>query len=431
MMIEILLPVLAILVILSLLKCPIYISILGAALYLQLFVNKMSITNVFTGLFEAMTKNSLLAVPFFILAGGIIAASSLGQRLINVFIELLKIVRGGLPIACLLSNALFGAISGSGPAATATFGKIIYDPLTERHGERMALGLITSAAALSTIIPPSISMIIYGVATETSITKLFLGGFLPGALIVVIVGIYLVIRGKPLTTATAGSTSIDESFSWKKVGRAFYEGIPVLVLPLIVLGSVYTGLFTPTESGALAAVYSFFVAVFFTKDINFKQMFAILKESARTTAQIFLLIATSTVFAQAATIAQMPQLLTNAFSGMSSTVFLLMLNVLLLIVGCFFDTGAAILILAPMLIPTATALGIDTLHLGIVFVVNLAIGLFTPPFGLNIFVAQSILKRPMGVISRSLVPYIILYIIAVLIITYIPQISLLLPNLLG
>lgn len=432
MMIEILLPVLAILVILSLLKCPIYISILGAAIYLQLFVNKMSLTNVFTGLFESMTKNSLLAVPFFILAGSIIAASSLGQRLINVFIELLKKVRGGLPIACLLSNALFGAISGSGPAATATFGKIIYEPLANRHGEKMSLGIITSSAALSTIIPPSISMIIYGVATETSITKLFLGGFLPGALIVVIVGIYLVIRGKPLATATtAGSTSIDESFSWKKVGKAFYEGIPVLILPVIVLGSVYTGLFTPTESGALAAVYSFFVAVFFTKDVNFKQLFAILKESSRTTAQIFLLIATSTVFAQAATIAQLPQLLTNAFSGMSSTMFLLTLNILLLIVGCFFDTGAAILILAPMLLPTATALGIDTLHLGIIFVVNLAVGLFTPPFGLNIFVAQSILKRPMGLISRSLVPYIILYIVAVLIITYVPQISLLLPNLLG
>ncbi len=204
-----------------------------------------------------------------------------------------------------------------------------------------------------------------------------------------------------------------------------------MILPVIVLGSVYTGLFTPTESGALAAVYSFFVAVFFTKDVNFKQLFAILKESSRTTAQIFLLIATSTVFAQAATIAQLPQLLTNAFSGMSSTMFLLTLNILLLIVGCFFDTGAAILILAPMLLPTATALGIDTLHLGIVFVVNLAIGLFTPPFGLNIFVAQSILKRPMGLISRSLVPYIILYIVAVLIITYVPQISLLLPNLLG
>lgn len=435
MLIEILLPVLTILIVLSLLKCPIYVSVLGAAIYLQLFVNKMSIANVFTGLFEAMTKNSLLAVPFFIVAGSIIAASSLGIRLINVFIELLKKVRGGLPIACLLSNALFGAISGSGPAATATFGKIVHKPLAGRHGEKMSLGIITSSAALSTIIPPSITMIIFGVATETSITKLFLGGFLPGLLIVFIVGIYLVFKGKPIPVAAAAGddsqVSVDESFSWRKFSQTFIKGIPVLILPVIVLGSVYTGLCTPTESGALAAAYSFIVAVFFTKDIKIKQLFPVLKESARTTAQIFLLIATSTVFAQAATIAQMPQLLTNSFAGMSSTTFLLMLNVLLLVVGCFFDTGAAILILAPMLLPTASALGINTLHLGMIFVVNLAIGLFTPPFGLNIFVAQSVLKRPMGLISRSLVPYIILYIIAVLIITYVPQISLFLPNLLG
>lgn len=437
MLIQIIIPCLAILIILSLLKVPIYVSILGAAVYLQLFVNHMSLTNVFTGMFEAMTKNSLLAVPFFVLAGSIIASSSLGKRLINVFIELLKKVRGGLPIACLLSNAIFGAISGSGPAATATFGKIVYKPLAERHGENMSLGIITSSAALSTIIPPSITMIIFGVATETSITKLFLGGFLPGILIVIIVGIYLVLRCKPRAMAAAAASAdaneeaIDDEFSWKKVGKAVVEGIPVLILPIIVLGSVYTGFCTPTESGAIAAAYSFIVAVFITRDIKLRDMLKILRDSARTTAQIFLLIACSTVFAQAATIAQLPQYITASFSSMSSFQFLLMLNILLLIVGCFFDTGAAILILAPMLLPAATALGIDTLHLGIIFVVNLAIGLFTPPFGLNIFVAQSVLKQPMGKISRSVIPYIILYFAAVLIITYVPQISLLLPTWLG
>lgn len=242
-MLEILLPVLIILIGLSLLKCPIYISILCSAIYLQIFVNHMSLTNVFTGFFEAMTKNALLAVPFFMVAGSLIAASSLGTRLINVCIETLKSIRGGLPIACVIANAIFGAISGSGPAATATFGKIVHKPLSERHGESMSLGIITSSACLSTIIPPSITMIIYGVATETSITKLFLAGILPGILIVVIVSVYLIIMCKPRPGVEK------EKFSARAFGKALWKGLPVLVLPVLVLGSVYTGICTPTESG--------------------------------------------------------------------------------------------------------------------------------------------------------------------------------------
>lgn len=424
MILQVLVPALIIMIALSLLKCPIYISVLCSAIYLQLFVNHMSLTNLFTGFFEAMTKNALLAVPFFMVAGSLIAASSLGTRLINVFIELLKTVRGGLPIACVLSNAVFGAISGSGPAATATFGKIVHEPLSQRHGEKMSLGIITSSAALSTIIPPSITMIIYGVATETSIPKLFLAGIGPGVLIVLVVSIYLIVRCKPNPDAPV------EHFSGKAFLTSLWKGLPVLILPVIVLGGVYTGFVTPTESGALAAAYSFVVAVFITRDIKPKQLIGVFKDAGRTTAQVFLLIAASTVFSQAITIAQVPAAVTEAFSGMGRIQFLLMLNILLLIVGCFFDTSAAILILAPILLPTATLLGIPALHLGMVFVVNLAIGLFTPPFGLNIFVAQSVLKRPIGLISRSCVPFIILYIVSVLVITYVPELSTALPALL-
>ncbi len=330
---------------------------------------------------------------------------------------MLKHIRGGFPISCVVANGIFGAISGSGPAATAVFGKICYEPLKEHHGESMSLGVIVSSASLSTIIPPSVSMIIYGVATESSITQMFLAGILPGILIVAMVSVYLIIRCK----RKPGEER--EKFSAKEFGQAFVKGIPVLILPIIVLGSIYTGLCTPTESGAISALYAFIVAVFVLKDIKLRQMPSVLKDAARTTGQVFLLIATSTVFSQAATVAQLPQLLEAAFGGMTKITFLLMLNILLLIVGCFFDTGAAILILAPMLLPTAVALGINPFHLGIIFVANLAIGLFTPPFGLNIFVAQSVLKRPMGIISKAVLPYIAIYFAAVLIITYIPQIS--------
>jgi len=422
MLINILIPVLIILIGLSLLKCPIYISIFAAAIYLQIFVNHMSITNLFTGVFESMTKSALMAVPFFMVAGSLIASSSLGKRLINVLIELLKAVRGGFPIACVVANGIFGAISGSGPAATAVFGRICYEPLKARYGEKLSLGVIVSSASLSTIIPPSVSMIIFGVATETSISQLFLAGLLPGILIVLIVSVYLIIRCRPVKDLPK------EHFSCSGFINALVQGIPVLILPVIVLGSIYSGICTPTEAGALSALYAFIVAVFGTKDIRLRQIPSVMKDAGRTTAQIFLLIATSTVFSQAATVAQLPQLLQQAVSNMGYVQFLLMLNVVLLIVGCFFDTGAAILILAPMLMPTALNYGIQPLHLGIIFIANLAIGLFTPPFGLNIFVAQSILKLPIGVIAKSVLPYIVLYFGAVLLITYVPAISTWLPG---
>ena len=417
------LPMVLILLFLIGINAPIWIALLGATVFLQVFVNEMSLNFIFTGLFESLTKNSLLAVPYFVVAGTIIANSSLGIRLINIFIATLKNVRGGIPISCLVSNAIFGAISGSAPAATATFGKVVHKPLSEAHGKKLSLGLITSSGALSTVIPPSITMIIYGIATEQSITELFMCGFFPGVLLVVIVGIYLVVVCKKNTLS-------DEKTSIKEIGSALRKGVIVIFLPIIVLGGIYTGLSTPTESGAIAALYSFIAAVFVLREIKPKQLVKVFIDSAVTTGQIFLLIGVSTVFAQAATIAQFPAYLTSVFSAVSPLQFLLILNVLLLIVGCFFDSGAAILILAPMLLPPATALGVDPLHLGIIFTVNLSIGMFTPPFGLNIFVAQSVLRSGMGEISKAVIPFIFLYLVALLIITYVPQISLFLPKLL-
>lgn len=432
MLAQILIPVVVILLVLVALNCPIWVAIFGATLYLQIFVNHMNLTNLFTGVFEACTKTSLLAVPYFILAGSIIASSSLGRRLINIFIALLRNVRGGLAISCLVANAIFGAISGSAPAATATFGKVVYEPLKEAHGKKLSLGLITSSGALSTVIPPSITLIIFGVATETSISRLFICGFLPGIVLVAIVAAYLFIVCKENAFATSAANSQNEdSIQDLTFGKALKEGILVLVLPIVVLGGIYSGLCTPTESGAIAALYSFIVAFFVYKDLKLPDLMGIFKDSAKTTAQIFILIAVSTAFAQAATIAQLPVMIQGVFGGVGKIGFLLILNVVLLIVGCFFDSSAAILIFAPMLLGTAVSLGISPLQLGIIFTVNLSIGMFTPPFGLNIFVSQSVLKVKMGDVARAVVPFIGLYILGLLLITYIPQISLALPQLLG
>ena len=432
MLAQILIPVVVILLILVALNSPIWVAIFGATLYLQIFVNHMNLTNLFTGIFEACTKTSLLAVPYFILAGSIIASSSLGTRLINIFIALLRNIRGGLAIACLVANAIFGAISGSAPAATATFGKVVYEPLKEAHGKKLSLGLITSSGALSTVIPPSITLIIFGVATETSISRLFICGFLPGIVLVAIVAVYLFIVCKENAFATSTvSDNCEDDIQNLTIEKAFKEGILVLLLPVIVLGGIYSGLCTPTESGAIAALYSFIVAFFVYKDLKPSNLMGIFKDSAKTTAQIFILIAVSTAFAQAATIAQLPLMIQGMFSGVGKIGFLLILNIVLLIVGCFFDSSAAILIFAPMLLGTAVSLGISPLQLGIIFTVNLSIGMFTPPFGLNIFVSQSVLKVSMSDVAKSVLPFIGLYVLGLFLITYIPQISLILPQLLG
>lgn len=417
-----LLPAFIILIALIMLNAPIYVAILSSAIYITTVVNGMPLQSVFTTMFEAVSKNNLLAIPFFILAGNFISGGTLGRRLIDVFRGFLDNVKGGISVACLVANGVFGAISGSPPAATAVFSKIIHEPLKEAESDKLATGLVVSAAGLSSIIPPSISMIIFGVSTETSISNLFMAGIIPGILIILIIGIYVVIVGK--------KPDKSKKFSWNKALKGLWRGVPVLVLPIIVLGGIYGGILTPTEAGALSAIYCYIASVFIMREITIKQSFVIMKESAVVVTQCFFLIAASAFLSKALTISQFPQMLVDAMAGIPKYSFLLLLNILLLIVGCFFDPSAATLILAPMVLPVAENLGIDPLHLGMIFVVNLAVGMFTPPFGLNIFVAQGILGKGTGEISRALVPFIILYIIGLLIITYVPELSLFLPGIL-
>lgn len=416
MLLEVIIPVAVILIVIVLLNCPIYIGILGATIYLQVVVNQMPLQNLFTGIVEALNKTNLLSVPFFVFAGGLIAATSLGDRLINFLVVLLRRIRGGLPIACVLANAIFGSISGASSAAVATFGKVTYEPLKKDYGEPMALGVITSSASLSSIIPPSITMILYCVCSDQSLLEMFKCGIIPGLMIVVVVTIYIIIRSRK----TVVSTKTKQKHELKS---SFVRSIPVMVLPFIVLGGIYGGFATATEIGAISAVYCLIVGIFM-KEINFEKLRKVVINSAEITGQVFLLVAASSVFSQAATITRLPHFISDQFVGTGKIGFLVLVNILLLIVGCFFDTSAAILIFVPMLLPTAELLGIHPLHLGIIFTVNLSIGKFTPPFGLNIFVAQSVLKRPFGVITKASLPYVGLYGIVLILVTFIPQLAL-------
>ncbi|MDR1571312.1 MAG: TRAP transporter large permease [Clostridiales Family XIII bacterium] len=427
---SLLLPAAVILVALAVLNVPLYLAILAATMYMA-FSMGLSLDGMFSGLFNNIAKTSFLCIPFFLLTGTLIQSSSLGIRLIRLFMVLLQHTSAGLAIACLLANALFGAISGSSPAAVATFGRIVYGPLAKAQGEKLSIGLITSSGALSTIIPPSIMLIIYGIATDSSIARLFMAGILPGLVLVALVSAYLQWRCKKNARLGLYESEIKPRAGAGEIRAALVEAIPVLVLPLIILGGIYCGLFTPTEAAAVSAVYSLVIAVFVLRDISLKALPSVLVDACRVTGQTFVLVASSTLFAQVITMAQIPGMITESFSSLDKAVFLLLLNLLLLVVGCFFDTAAAILILAPLLLPTALLLGIDPIHLGIVFTVNLSIGMFTPPFGMNIFVAQSVLEKKIGLISRAVVPYIAVYIVGLLLITYAPGISLLLPGILA
>ena len=423
----------AIIIGLAVLNLPIYVVIFSATVYLQLYVNNMSLAITFNSMVESIAKSSLMCVPFFILAGGFMQTSSLGTRLVDLFAVGMKNVRGGLAISGVLSNALFGAISGSSPAAVATFGRILCKPLDERYGARLSLGVIASSGALSAIIPPSITIIIYAVATSQSTATMFMAGFVPGLLIVAIVSVYLFFRCKPgdrpgdsKKEETKESSLVENTMT---VGAAFKRSIPVLVLPVFILGCIYGGIATPTEVAALAAIYAV-VCALVLRDFTLKSIPGIIKSSMKTVGQVMILIATSISFAQAANVAGIPRMVTEAFSGFGALQFLLVLNLLLLVVGCFFETSSAILILSPLLLPTALSLGINPVHLGMIFTVNLAIGMFTPPFGLNLFVVQGVLGKSIGETSRAVAPFIVLYFIACLIITYVPRISLFLPQLL-
>jgi C4-dicarboxylate transporter DctM subunit len=430
--------VVLILVGLAVLRIPLYLTILSATLFLQIFVNHISLAGTINSTIESVAKSSLLCIPFFILVGNLMQNGSLGRRLTDLFMVLLRRVQFGLSVAALLSNAFFGAISGSAPAAVATFSKIIYKPLAEQYDEKLAIGLITSSGTLSTVIPPSITLVIYGAATNTSTARLFMAGFLPGVMIVLIVTGYLVVRCKnsfryrsEAPDKPLDSRGGSEVFSAVDINAktALLRALPVLLLPVLILGGIYCGAFTPTEAAAIAIVYTC-VASLLLRDLRINDLPRVLMDSAKTAAQIMIMISMSSAFAQAAIVAQLPQTVTTLFISLSPLQFIFLLNILLLFVGCFFEPGAAILILGPLILPTASALGIDPIHLGIIFTVNLSIGMFTPPFGLNIFVVQGVLGKKMGLIAKSAVPYMILYFISTLLVSYIPPISLFLPGLL-
>lgn len=392
---------------------PVYIGLLLSGVYVLVILYGVPIDMVITSMFDGSGKFSLTAVPFFLLAGCLMEKGSIANRLVGSLAPWLVRMRGGITVTAVAANEVFGAMSGSAPAAAGTIGKAMMPAISKKTGEDFALGLFASCGALAIIMPPSINMIIFATATNCSVGDLFKAGIIPALIIGLLLSIYIIIKSKP--------PAPDDRFNFKHAMRMLWKGIPALILPAIVLGGIYGGVFTPTEAGAVSAAYVFIVSVLVLRELDRKKIIDSLKETVKLTGQIFILIAASTVFSQALTIAQVPAYLGQVLGGLNNITFLILLNLLLLVVGCFFDPTSAVLILAPIAAPIAQSLGINIIHLGIVFTVNLAIGMFTPPFGLNLFVVQSIFKRPMERIAKSIVPFFFVYLLCLVIITYFPQ----------
>ncbi|MCY1392165.1 C4-dicarboxylate TRAP transporter large permease protein DctM [compost metagenome] len=404
---------------------PIAISLgLSGALTIMLF-SPDSVRSLAIKLFETSEHYTLLAIPFFLLAGAFMTTGGVARRLIDFANACVGHIRGGLAIAAVLACMLFAALSGSSPATVAAVGSIaIAGMVRSGYPQAFGAGIICNAGTLGILIPPSIVMVVYAAATETSVGRLFIAGVVPGLLlgVALMVAIYLVAVKKQLPAMPRASLRelLDS-------GRKALWG---LLLMVIILGGIYSGMFTPTEAAAVAAVYSAFIALFVYKDMSLREAPRVLLDSARLSIVLMFIIANAMLFAHVLTTEQIPQTITAWVieAGLTPVAFLLMVNIVLLIAGAFMEPSAIILILAPILFPIATKLGIDPIHLGIIMVVNMEIGLVTPPVGLNLFVSSAITGMPLAATIRAAMPWLLILLLFLVLVTYVPWLSLALPN---
>ncbi len=408
---------------------PLLLLVFGFPIFLLLLVTVSVAVVGFSGLpgtvlpqvmFGSIGNFALLAVPFFIFAGELMGRGGMARRLVAIVVSLLGGFRGSMPITTVGAATLYGAISGSTAATVAALGPLVYKPLRQAgYDESFSTGVITSAGALANIIPPSIAMILYGAAAQQSVVKLFAAGVLPGLMLAALMSAYIYVH------ARRHGIREGERFRWSAFIAALKDGLWALGAPLIVFGGIYAGVFSPTEAAGAACVYAIFVTMGVQREISWREFWDVAVTSMSLTAQIFLIVAVAGVFSWLLTTSGVAQSAVDfiAAQKLAPWLVLLVINGFLLVVGCFIDTASAILVLTPLLAPIATAVGVDIIHFGIIVTVNLSIGTFTPPFGLNIFMAQAIFDVPLRKIYAGLGPFILVSIVGLLIVTYVPALS--------
>ena len=370
----------------------------------------------------AITKSVLMAIPFFILGGNIMEKSGISSRLINLAQSCVGHFKGGVAMVCVLVACFFAAISGSGPATVAALGLILIPAMIEvGYKPAFAAALMATAGAIGVIIPPSITFVVYGSISDVSIGDLFISGVIPGLLM----GAALILI--TLWLGRKAELKLLPRASWKEHWAAFKEAFWGLLMPVIILGGIYGGIFTPTEAAAVSAVYGLFVGLFVYRSLSLRDMKKILIDSASTTAVVMLITAAASLFAYVLTRARIDVAISSAletFAGGNTVIFLIIVNICLLIAGCFLDSTSALYIFTPLFLPVAQALGMNLVHFGTIMIVNLAIGLVTPPVGVNLYVACGIAKIDLKTISKAVVPLIIASLVVLLLVTYVPQLSL-------
>ncbi|SNS17640.1 C4-dicarboxylate transporter, DctM subunit [Anaerovirgula multivorans] len=409
------------------LNLPVGIAIGLASLVAILTGGTLSLGYIAQTLVTSTDSFPIMAIPLFILAGELMSSGGVSKRLLNVANVFFGRITGGIAIVTVVVCMFFAAVSGSGPATVAAVGSMVVPTMLEKgYSKKFILALIACAGSIGVIIPPSIPMVIYGVSTGTSITALFMGGFLPGILIglVLIFWCYYYCKKQ-------GWRGDTEKISVKRAVDAVWDAKWALINPFIILGGIYGGIFTPTEAASVAAVYALICGVFIHKELKFNNLISTIGNACSTTGTTMIIIGFASAFTKILTIEQIPAMITNAIINFTdnSIFILLLINVLLLIVGCFMDTTPAIMVLSPILLPVATSIGLSPVHFGIIMVVNLAIGFITPPLGINLFVAARVGSEPLETVTKGIIPFITVMIICLLLITFIEPISMLLPRL--
>ena len=405
---------------------PISIS-LGLTVLIFLFtMTDVPIEAVALKLFTGIEKFEIMAIPFFILAGNFLTHGGVARRMINFATSMVGHWHGGLALGGVMACALFAAVSGSSPATVVAIGSIVLPAMVKQgFPNKFGAGVITTSGALGILIPPSIVMVMYSVSTNTSVGKLFMAGVIPGLMLAFLLGLttwYLARKNGYPRLAKA---------TWGERLLAFRKSAWGLLLIVVVMGGIYSGVFTPTEAAAMAAVYAFIVAVFVYKDLSLKQVPKVLLDSASMSAMLLYIITNAVLFSFLMTSENIPQAMAEWITGkgLGVVTFLIVVNVLLLAAGNVMEPSSIVLIMAPILFPVAMKLGIDPVHFGIIMVVNMEIGMCHPPVGLNLYVASGITKMGISELTVAVAPWLATMMGFLILITYVPQISLWLPNL--
>jgi C4-dicarboxylate transporter DctM subunit len=411
-----------------LLGVPVSIAI-GVATVAALIAGGIPTTFLAQGAFTAVDNFPLMAVPFFILAGTLMETGGLSQRIIIVASKLMGNVTGGLAIVTVLACMFFAAISGSGPATVAAIGSIMIPSMIKRgYGADYSAAVASSGGSLGILIPPSIPMIVYGIVGNVSISDMFIAGVIPG----ILVGLGLMLVAFVIAKRR-GYTGSGEKFSLTELMKAVWEAKWALFAPILILGGIYGGIFTPTESAVIAVVYGMIVGLFIYKELTFKDLPRCFIDAALTVGAVMIILGTSTAFGRLITMYQVPQTVAALIQGISDNkyVVLMLVNSLFLVTGMFMETLSQVIIFTPLLLPVVTALDVDPIHFGILLVMGAEIGFLTPPVGVNLFVAMGIAKVPLEAVSKAVIPFIIALFAVIVLITFFPQLALFLPQVLA